>query len=151
TGNTCRKLAAGKRVVKLALKPDTELGDLIAWISSVTCRQFLLPGSIDPHGKNVTIIAPQLTTPEQAYRLFPGARDPAGLQVVPQVKCLRVVETSTVRTHPVPVYVGNAKTPLPVGEPDTDSRHAEQEHGEKGEAGSRAGQERVDRGGRVRP
>jgi len=116
--NTCRKLPAGKRVVKLSLKPDTELGDLVAWISSVTCRQFFLPGSIDQHGKKVTIIAPQLITPEEAYRLFLGALDSVGLTVVPQGKFLRIIETSAARTHPLPFYVGNARRPLPAGEPD---------------------------------
>jgi len=40
--NSCKKYPSGKRIVKLNLKPDTELGDLISWISSITCKQFLL-------------------------------------------------------------------------------------------------------------
>ena len=72
---TCRKLPAGKRVVKLSLKPDTEIGDLLAWISSITCKQFVLPGSIDARSKKVTIIAPQLITADEAYRLFLDAME----------------------------------------------------------------------------
>ena len=79
--NTCKKFPAGKRIVKLNLKPDTELGDLIAWISSITCRQFLLPGTIPANSKKVTIVAPELITPEEAYKLFLGALDSAGLTV----------------------------------------------------------------------
>jgi len=70
--NTCKKFPAGKRIVKLNLKPDTELGDLIAWISSITCRQFLLPGTIPANSKKVTVVAPELITPEEAYKLFPA-------------------------------------------------------------------------------
>ena len=56
--------------MKLNLKPDTELGDLISWISSITCKQFLLPGTIPANSKKVTVVAPELITPEEAYRLF---------------------------------------------------------------------------------
>ena len=76
--NTCKKFPAGKRIVKLNLKPDTELGDLIAWISSITCKQFLLPGTIPANSKKVTVVAPELITPEEAYRLFLGALESVG-------------------------------------------------------------------------
>ena len=62
--NSCKKFPSGKRIVKLNLKPDTELGDLISWISSITCKQFLLPGTIPANSKKVTIVAPELITPE---------------------------------------------------------------------------------------
>jgi general secretion pathway protein D len=103
SANTCKKLPAGKRVVKMTLKPDTEVGDLVAWISSITCRQFLVPGSIDVH-KKVTIISPELITPEEAYQLFLDALDSVGLTVVPAGKFLRVIETSAAKTYPVPFY-----------------------------------------------
>ena len=76
--NSCKKFPAGKRIVKLNLKPDTELGDLIAWISSITCKQFLLPGTIPANSKKVTVVAPELITPEEAYRLFLGALESVG-------------------------------------------------------------------------
>ncbi|HZL20218.1 MAG TPA: hypothetical protein VFG23_20975, partial [Polyangia bacterium] len=90
TFNSCQALPAGKRVVKLNLKPDTELGDLISWISSITCKQFLLPGTIPSNSKKVTIVAPELITPEEAYRLFLGALDSVGLTVQPSGKVLRI-------------------------------------------------------------
>jgi len=139
---TCRKLPSGKRVVRLSLKPDTEVGDLVIWISSITCRQFLFSGGIDVHGKKVTIFAPRLITPAEAYGLFLDALDSVGLTVVPQGRFLRVVETAAVRTFPIPFYVGKSTT---------DSSHAEQEHREEGKAGSGSGQVPVDGGGRVRP
>ncbi|HET6282508.1 MAG TPA: hypothetical protein VFH73_16205 [Polyangia bacterium] len=106
--NTCRKLPSGLRVVKLSLKPDTELGDLLAWISSVTCKQFVLPGSIDVRSKKVTIVAPQPITADEAYRLFLDALDSVGLTVVPVGNFLRVIETAKAKTSAIPVYLGTA-------------------------------------------
>ena len=51
------KLPAGKRLVKLNLKPSTEIPDLVAWISSVTCKPFILPSGI-ASGKTVTVVSP---------------------------------------------------------------------------------------------
>jgi general secretion pathway protein D len=109
--NSCRKFPAGKRIVKLNLKPDTELGDLIAWISSITCKEFLLPGTIPANSKKVTIVAPQLITPEEAYRLFLGALDSVGLTVVPSGKFLRIIETPKAKTMPTPVSGDNGELP----------------------------------------
>jgi general secretion pathway protein D len=96
--NTCKKFPPGKRIVKLNLKPDTELGDLIAWISSITCRQFLLPGTIPANSKKVTVVAPELITPEEAYRLFLVALESAGLTVERSGKFERIVETAKIKT-----------------------------------------------------
>ena len=91
--------------MKLNLKPDTELGDLIAWISSITCKQFLLPGTIPANSKKVTVVAPELITPEEAYRLFLGALDSAGLTVEHSGKFERIVETAKIKTMGgIPVY-----------------------------------------------
>jgi hypothetical protein len=65
--NSCKKLPAGKRIVRLNLKPDTEVMDLIGWISSITCAQFIV--SVPLQGKKLTIVSPQLITPEEGIRL----------------------------------------------------------------------------------
>jgi general secretion pathway protein D len=110
--NTCKKFPAGKRIVKLNLKPDTELGDLIAWISSITCKQFLLPGTIPANSKKVTVVAPELITPEEAYRLFLGALDSAGLTVEHSGRFERIVETAKIKTMGgIPVYGEEADVP----------------------------------------
>ncbi|HTA19922.1 MAG TPA: type II secretion system secretin GspD [Polyangia bacterium] len=109
--NTCKKFPAGKRVVKLNMKPETELGDLLAWISSITCRQFLLPGTIPANSKKVTIIAPQLITPEEAYRLFLAALDSVGLTVEPDGKFLRIIETLRAKSTSIPVYGVDEENP----------------------------------------
>src|SRR5205085_956835 len=54
-GESCRRLPEGKRL-RLNLKPNTELVDLISWISAITCKSFIVPGTIPSQGKTVTIV-----------------------------------------------------------------------------------------------
>lgn len=107
--NSCKKLPPGKRIVRLNLKPDTEVMDLIGWISSITCAQFIV--SVPVQGKKLTIISPQLITPEEAYRLFFSALDSLGLTVEPTGKFLRVVENAKARFTPLPIVGPNQKAP----------------------------------------
>ena len=109
--NTCKKFPPGRRIVKLNLKPDTELGDLISWISSITCKQFLLPGTIPGNSKKVTVVAPELITPEEAYRLFLSALDSVGLTVEPSGKFFRIIETVKAKTSSIPLYGDNSEVP----------------------------------------
>ncbi len=101
----CSKLPAGKRVVKLNLKPETEVADLVAWISSITCKQFVLPDVPASHAK-VTIVAPSLITTSEAYRLFLEALDSVGLAVYPSGSFIRIIESGKAKTYPIPVFVG---------------------------------------------
>ena len=98
----CTKLPGGKRLVKLNLKPETEVADLVAWISSITCRQFLLPDVPASHAK-VTIVAPSLITSAEAYRLFLDALDSVGLTVYPSGAFFRIIESAKAKTYPIPV------------------------------------------------
>jgi general secretion pathway protein D len=107
--NSCKKLPAGKRIVRLNLKPDTEVMDLIGWISSITCAQFIV--GVPVTGKKLTIVSPQLITPEEAYRLFFAALDSVGLTVEPTGKFLRLVENSKARFAPLPIVGPNQHTP----------------------------------------
>ena len=107
--NSCKKLPSGKAIVKLNLKPETDVIDLVGWISSITCSQFLV--SIPLHGKKVTIIAPQLITPEEAYRLFYAALESVGLTVEPSGKFLRIVESSRARFTSLPFVGANERVP----------------------------------------
>lgn len=107
--NSCKKLPAGKRIVRLNLKPDTEVMDLIGWISSITCAQFIV--SVPVQGKKLTIVSPQLITPEEAYRLFFSALDSLGLTVEPTGKFLRVIENAKAHFAPLPLIGPNQKTP----------------------------------------
>jgi hypothetical protein len=99
---SCRKLPAGKRLVKLNLKPGTEIPDLVAWISSVTCKAFILPSGI-ASGKTITVVSPQLITVEEAYALFLEALGAVGLTAYPEGRFMRVIETSRAKTSPIPL------------------------------------------------
>jgi general secretion pathway protein D len=101
----CRKLPAGRRIVKLNLKPETEIGDLVAWISSITCKAFVLPGTIAASSKKVTIFSPEPITVDEAYRLFLSALDSVGLTVYPADGHLRIIESAKAKTSPIPFYV----------------------------------------------
>lgn len=101
--NTCRKVPSGKRVVKMNLKPDAELPDLIAWISSITCKAFVLPGGMGA-GKKITIVAPSVMTKEEAYASFLNALDSIGLTIEKSSGYLRIIETSKAKSSSLPVY-----------------------------------------------
>ena len=103
-GDTCHRLPPGKRL-RLNLKPNTDLVDLIAWISAITCKQFILPGSIPTQGKTRTIISPQPITAAEAYDLFLDALDSVGLTVYPSHGVLRVIEASKAKSAPIPIYI----------------------------------------------
>ena len=108
-GDSCRRLPAGKRL-KLNLKPNTDLFDLVSWISAITCKHFIVPGTIPSQGKTVTIISPQPITAAEAYDLFLYALDSVGLTVYPSGKVLRVIETSKVKSAPIPLYIDGRST-----------------------------------------
>jgi len=103
-GDSCRRLPAGKRL-RLNLKPNTELVDLISWISAITCKHFVVPGTIPSQGKTVTIIAPQPITAAEAYDLFLDALDSVGFTVYSSGRVLRVIETSKIRSVPIPFEI----------------------------------------------
>src|SRR5262249_32020817 len=98
--NQCRKLPPGKRV-KVTLKPESELNALIGWISTMTCKKFIIPQNI--RSQKVTIISPVPVTPEEGYRLFLSALNSIGLTVAPAGDALQIVETPRVKED-APVY-----------------------------------------------
>ena len=104
SGDSCRRLPEGKRL-RLNLKPNTPLIDLVSWISAITCKQFVVPGDLPSQTKTVTIVAPQPITVAEAYDLFLGALDAVGLTVYRSENVLRVVETSKIKSAPIPVYI----------------------------------------------
>jgi general secretion pathway protein D len=107
--NQCKKLKAGRRNLKLNLKPDSEIGDVIAWYASISCKGILIAGP-SIQGKKVTILSPQLITPEEAYSLFLGALDSVGLTVEPMGEFLRVIEASKARFSPMPISRSSTAT-----------------------------------------
>jgi general secretion pathway protein D len=107
--NTCRKSRSRKELVKVTLKPDTNVDDLVVWISSVTCREFVWSEAIAARNKKVTIVAPLLMTPKQALGLFLDALDSVGLTVEPSGQFWRIIETRKVKSTPTPLYGWDGK------------------------------------------
>jgi hypothetical protein len=102
--NACRKPPDRHRLVKLTLKPDTTVDDLVIWISSITCRQFVWSEAVAAHNKKVTIVAPVPMTTRQAFGLFLNALDSIGLTVEPSGTFWRIIETHKIKSTPVPLY-----------------------------------------------
>ncbi len=106
---SCRKLPPGRRIVKLNLKPDSTLADLVAWISAITCKSFILSGGLAPETKKVTIFAPETMTPAEAYRVFLDALDSVGLTVEHTGRALQIIETAKAKSAPIPFYGSDGK------------------------------------------
>lgn len=107
--STCTTLPAAKRRVRLNLKPDAGVMDLIDWISSITCAQFIV--AVPVAGKKITIVSPDLITPEEAYRLFFAALDSVGLTVEQSGRFLRVIDSAKARFAPLPVTRAGERLP----------------------------------------
>jgi general secretion pathway protein D len=107
--NTCRKSPARKGLVKVNLKPDTNVADLVVWISSITCREFVWSEAVAARNKKVTIVAPLLMTPRQTFNLFLDALDSVGLTVEPTGRFWRIIETGKVKSTPIPLYGWDGK------------------------------------------
>jgi len=102
--NTCQKIPRGKRVVKLNLKPEVELPELVAWISSVTCKSFVLPGHLSAGGKKITFVTQGAMTRDEAYAVFLSAIDSIGLTVERRAGYLMIIESSKAKMSSMPVY-----------------------------------------------
>jgi general secretion pathway protein D len=90
--------------VFITLKPETELKDLLTWVSGFTCKNFILDPRIVSTGKKVTIMAPVKLTPSEAYNVFLAALSTMGLTVVPKGNLLRIVDAPTAKQETVPIY-----------------------------------------------
>jgi general secretion pathway protein D len=106
--NECRKYPYYKRI-KVTLKPDSELHDLVAWISGMTCKRFIITGTI--RAPKVTIVSPTPITPNEAYRAFLSALNAMGLTVEPAGRYLKVIEIAKGASSPVMTCGPNRKCP----------------------------------------
>jgi hypothetical protein len=102
--NTCQKVPAGKRAVKMNLKPEVELPELVAWISSITCKSFVLPGHLSAGGKKLTFVTQGTMTPTEAYAAFLTALDSVGLTVERGPGYNKIIETTKAKMGSTPVY-----------------------------------------------
>jgi general secretion pathway protein D len=107
--NECRKVPASKRI-KLTLKPDSELADLVGWISSMTCKRFILPSNV--RSQKVTIISPEPVTAAEAYRLFLASLSTMGLTVEATGQFLRIIESNRGKESNVPTCSPGEDCPI---------------------------------------
>jgi type II secretory pathway component GspD/PulD (secretin) len=93
-GGECKK-PSEKTQFKLTFKPDTEIADVIAWYSNVTCTPMLVGTPLA--GKKVTILAPEPISLSEVRRLFFDTLDSVGLTVEQSGKLMQVVEARRAR------------------------------------------------------
>jgi general secretion pathway protein D len=103
---SCNSKAKGPMTVTLK-GPETELKDLISWMMTFNCKNFVFEPRIVSSGKKVTIMAPLKMTPQQAYDVFLVALSTMGLTVVPKGNVMRIVESATARTETLPLRRGS--------------------------------------------
>ncbi len=103
---SCNNKAKGPMTVTLK-GPETELKDLISWMMTFNCKNFVFEPRITTSGKKVTIMAPVKMTPQQAYDVFLVALSTMGLTVVPKGNVVRIIESATARTETLPIRRGS--------------------------------------------
>jgi len=106
----CRAFKASDRI-KVTLKPDTDLKDLVAWVMGFTCKSFIFGNAISGRASKVTIIAPSMMSPQDAYRLFLVGLQTMNLTIVPKGNTLEIVESQRGREMPLPVYKSGRAVP----------------------------------------
>lgn len=75
---TCRK-PTGK--IAATFKPETQVTDLVTWVLGFTCKNVVFAADVPKVVPKVTIVAPNLMTPDQALQLFVDALEATGLVV----------------------------------------------------------------------
>ena len=99
----CRKYPPNAKI-RVTLKPETDVKDLVTWAMGFTCRNFIYGNAISGRAAKVTIIAPAQMSPSDAYRLFLVSLQSMGLTVVPKGNTMELVESPKAREMPIPVY-----------------------------------------------
>ena len=92
-----------KQKIKVSLKPDTEVADLIAWYSTLTCTPLMVSSGVAVAGKKVTIFAPTPITVAEIDSLFRGALESVGLSLQRDGKFLYVIDATRARHSNTPV------------------------------------------------
>ncbi|MBK6847632.1 MAG: type II secretion system secretin GspD [Proteobacteria bacterium] len=107
--NECLRVPAGRRI-KVTLKPESDLADLVGWISAMTCKQFIVAAAL--RGQKVTLVSPTPVTAGTAYHGFISALEVMGLTVVPAGRYLKVVQSNWALQSPIPTYAeGDGRRP----------------------------------------
>jgi type II secretory pathway component GspD/PulD (secretin) len=100
----CRPLPPRMKI-KVSLKPDSEVADLLAWYSSLTCKPVLVSSGVATAGKKVTLMTPNPLNRAELDRLFLSALDSVGLTIAVNGKFLHVIDAAKARHSNTPVIV----------------------------------------------
>ncbi len=106
--NTCDRQPAGARF-RITLEEQAELGDLVRWMTSVSCQKFIWDPAV--RGGKVTIISPEPVTIEQAYAAFYSALQTMGLTVEEAGGYYKIIESQDVSGRNLEVYGPGQRPP----------------------------------------
>jgi general secretion pathway protein D len=88
---------------------DAELPDLVRLISNMTGRRFILPTKL--RSIKATVFAPTKVTVAEAYQAFLSVLEVNGFTVVPSGRYLKIVESTNVQQHTLPIYEEGSSVP----------------------------------------
>jgi len=104
----CKKFSKNAKF-KWDMKGEIDLQQLLGWFSPLACRPFVVPGNI--RQSKVTIVAPDVVTMPEAYRMFLSALEAMGLTVQPEGKVLKIIETNRARESAIPIITQDERAP----------------------------------------
>ena len=87
--NECKNIP-GYRKMKVTLKPESTLADLVSWISSITCKRFIVSAGL--RAQRVTIYSPSEVTAYEAYKAFLSALEAMNLTIQQSGQYYKIIE-----------------------------------------------------------
>lgn len=87
--NECKNVPSGRKL-KVTLKPEATLADLVSWISSITCKRFIVSAGL--RAQRVTIYSPAEVTAFEAYKAFLSSLEAMNLTIVQTGSYYKIVE-----------------------------------------------------------
>ncbi len=106
----CARYPPGKKF-KWSLRGEVDLPALVSAMSVLVCRPFVVPGNLRP--TRIHLLAPDVMTAQEAWRLFLSALDTMGLAVEPEGNVLKILDASRARDSAVPFSAEPAARPSP--------------------------------------
>lgn len=79
--NHCSQIPPDEPSLKLTIKPNSEVADVIGWINTISCTKVVVASGQELRGKKVTIQTPGLISRREAWRLFVRALNTVDLTV----------------------------------------------------------------------
>jgi hypothetical protein len=87
----CRKDPNARDMVKMNIKPRSQLRDVVSFMSTLSCQPLFFADDVSLDHE-VTLSTPKLLSWAEAYDVFMAALKSAGLSLRPEGKVLRIVK-----------------------------------------------------------